>query len=219
MATTYTAPDWDKKYRTQATSMVGNAYDKQKEAYYQQAEQDRATQLGEAQKTQQGALKQAYINRLQNQKKLNQNLAMSGIRGGMTETANLNLANQYGQARAAANTDYANSVNSINQNIDRNKFEYGLDIDSRKEEAIQNQANAFWQADREDSMNEYNSAVEYYNNYYMDLYSGYSKKSAQKELKSINQKLKKSGLSQMEKLRLMQAKRAVSNRLGVIANK
>ena len=217
MAVTYTAPQYDDSYRKKIENQVGAAYDAQKTAYNEQAEKDRATQLGEAQKNQQSALKQAYITRLQNQQRLNQNLAQSGIRGGMTETATLNLANQYGQARAAANADYTNSVNSINQSIDRNKFEYGLDVDSRKEEAIQNQANAMWQAAREDSLNQWNSTQEYWNNYYMDKYSGFSKKQAQKALKQLHKDYDKAKTT-AEKMRINQAIRGVSNRLGVIAN-
>lgn len=218
MAVTYTAPQYDDSYRKKIENQIGSAYDAQKLAYNQQAEKDRATQLGEAQKNQQAALKQAYINRVQNQQKLNQNLAMSGIRGGMTETANLNLANQYGQARAAANTDYANSVNSINQSIDRNKFEYGLDVDSRKEEAIQNQANALWQARREDTLNEYNSQNELWNNYYLDYYSGASQKTLQSALKSAQANYKKAK-TDAQRLQILQQIRGIQNRLGVIANK
>ena len=218
MAVTYTAPQYDDSYRKKIENQIGSAYDAQKAAYNAQAEKDRATQLGEAQKTQASALKQAYINRLQNQNKLNQNLAMSGIRGGMTETANLNLANQYGQARAAANSDYSNSVNQINQSVDRNKFEYGLDLDSRREEAIQNQANALWQAAREDSLNEYNSQNEFWNNYYLDYYSGASKKTVQKALKTA-QKALANAKTDAERIRIQQQIRGIQNRLGVINNK
>lgn len=216
MALTYTAPKYDeKKYRQGIdTSFYTNAINN----YKAQAEKDRATQLGEAQKTQQSALKQAYIQRAQNQKQLNQNLAMSGIRGGMTETANLNLANQYGQARAAANTDYANSVNQINQAIDRNIFDYQSDMESRAEEYRQNQANARWQAAREDSLNMWNSTQEYWNNYYMDFYSGYSKKDAQKAYKTAEANLKKA-TSDAEKQRILQQIRGIKNRLGVLASK
>lgn len=216
MAVTYTAPAYDeKKYRQGIdTSFYNNAINN----YKAQAEQQRATQLGEAQKTQQSALKQAYINRLQNQQKLNQNLAQSGIRGGMTETANLNLMNQYGQARAAANTDYSNSVNQINQATDRNIFDYQSDMESRAEEYRQNQANARWQAAREDSLNQYNSAQEYWNNYYLDYYSGYSKKNVQKALKTAEKNLK-NAKTDAERIRIQQQIRGIQNRLGVIANK
>ena len=215
MAVTYTAPAYDeKKYRQGIdTSFYQNAINN----YTAQANKERQTQLGEAQKTQQSALKQAYVTRLQNQQKLNQNLAQAGIRGGMTETANLNLANQYGQARAAANADYANSVNQINQNTDRNIFDYTSDMQSRAEEYRQNQANARWQAAREDSLNEWNSTQEYWNNYYMDKYSGFSKKEAQKALKQLHKDYNNAKTT-AEKMRINQAIRGVSNRLGVIAN-
>jgi hypothetical protein len=218
MAVTYTAPQYDDSYRKRIENQVGAAYDAQKTAYNAQAEKDRATQLGEAQKNQQSALKQAYITRLQNQQRLNQNLAQSGIRGGMTETANLNLANQYGQARAAANSDYTNSVNQINQSIDRNKFEYGLDVDSRKEEAIQNQANAMWQAAREDSLNEWNARQDYWNNYYLDFYSGYSKAQLKKAYEQAKKEYQATS-DPAEKQRYLQMIRGIRNRQGVIANK
>lgn len=216
MAITYVAPQYDeKKYRQGIdTSFYNNAINN----YKAQAEQQRATQLGEAQKTQQSALKQAYINRLQNQQKLNQNLAQAGIRGGTTETANLNLMNQYGQARASANTDYSNSVNQINQNIDRNIFDYQSDMESRAEEYRQNLAQARWQAAREDSLNAWNSTQDYWNNYYMDFYSGYSKKDAQKAYKTAEANLKKA-TSDAEKQRILQQIRGIKNRLGVIASK
>ena len=216
MAVTYTAPAYDeKKYRQGIdTSFYNNAI----KNYTAQANKERKTQLGEAQKTQQSALKQAYINRLQNQKSLNQNLAQAGIRGGATETSNLNLMNQYGQARAAANTDYANSVNSINQSTDRNIFDYTADMQSRAEEYKQNMAQAKWQAAREDSLNQYNAAQEYWNNYYTDYYSGYSKKNVQKALKTAQAEYNKAK-TDTEKSRILQKIRGIQNRLGVIANK
>ena len=212
----YTAPEYDeKKYRQNIdTSFYTNAIDN----YTTDANAERARQIGEAQKTQQSALKQAYITRLQNQQKLNQNLAQAGIRGGMTETSNLNLANQYGQARAAANTDYANSVNSINTATDQNIRDYRSDMESRAEEYRQNTAQARWQAAREDSLNQYNAQTEYWNNYYLDYYSGYSKKNAQKALKTAESNLKKAKTAD-EKMRIQQQIRGIQNRLGMIANK
>lgn len=215
MAVTYTAPKYDeKKYRANIdTTFYSNAI----KNYTTDMNKERARQVGEAQKAQTSALKQAYVQRAQNQKNLNQNLAMQGIRGGATETSNLNLMNQYGQARAAANADYTNSVNSINQSIDQNIRDYRMDMESRAEEYRQNQANARWQADREDSLNQYNSQVEYWNNYYLDKYSGTSKKSANKQLKQAYKELNKA-TSASEKLRIQQKIRGLTNRLGVIAN-
>lgn len=216
MAVTYTPPAYDeKKYRNGIdTSFYTNAVN----TYTADMDKQRATQLGEAQKAQQSALQQAYIQRAQNERKLATNLAQAGIRGGMTETANLNLANQYGQARAAANTDYTNSVNQINQNIDANIRDYRSDMESRAEEYRQNQANARWQADREDSLNQWNAQNEYWNNYYLDYYSGLSKKTVQKALKTAEANLKKA-TTDAERLRIQQQIRGIQNRLGVIANK
>lgn len=201
-----------------------------------QAEKNRATQLGEAQKQQQAALRQAYINRAQNQLTLNQNLATAGIRGGATETSNLRLANQYGQAVGAANTDYANSVNAINQNIDQSIFDYQQDMAARAEEYRQNQMNARWQAAREDYANKVNiyredknnayqrkqaevqRQTEYWSNYYINKYSGYSKKDLKKAEKDIKAKLKKAK-TQYEKIRWQQALSGIGARRGVIKNK
>ena len=216
MASAYQAPDYDeKKYRQ---GIDTSYYDQAIKNYTNQANLDRANQIGEAQKTQQANLKQAYINRLQNEQKMNRNLAMSGVRGGMTETANLNLMNQYGQARASANTDYTNSVNQINQNIDRNIFDYTNDMNSRAEEYRQNTAQARWQADREDKTNEVARQTEYWSNYYTNFYSGYSKKDAKKAYKTLAEQYNKT-TDPMARLKIEQAMSAVKGRLGVIANK
>ena len=216
MAITYKSPDYDdKKYRSGVnTSYYTQAVD----AYKNQQEQNRATQLAAAQKTQQSALKQAYITRLQNQQKLQQSLATSGIRGGATETANIRLANQYGLDRNNANTNYTNSVNDINRSIDQNISDYQGDMESRAEEYRQNMAQAKWQADREDSLNEFNSAADYWNNYYTDYYSGVSKKNLNKYLKKAKANYKKAK-TDTAKLRYLQQIRAIQARRGVIANK
>lgn len=218
---TYKAPQYDEqKYRQGIdTSYYTNAIN----AYTQQANKERATQIGEAQKQQQSALKQAYIQRAQNSKSLNQNLASQGIRGGATETSNLRLANQYGQAVNAANSDYTNSVNTINQNIDRNIFDYTNDMQSRAEEYRQNQANARWQAAREDYANAFNAQTaetqrqtEYWSNYYINKYSGYGKKNLKKAEKDIKKKLA-AAKTPAAKIRWQQALAGIGARRGVIA--
>lgn len=222
-------------------------YTKAADQFKSQANANRATQIGEAQRQQQSALRQAYVTRAQNQMALNQNLAMSGIRGGATETSNLRLAGQYGNAVAAANADYANSVNTINQNIDQSIFDYQSDMASRAEEYRQNQMNARWQAAREDYANKYNAKredvinrwnakredannkyqrkqaetqrqTEYWSNYYINKYSGYSKKSLKKAEKDIKAKLKKAK-TPYQKIRYQQALAGIGARRGVIKNK
>ena len=216
MSVTYTAPQYDeKKYRAGINT---DYYTKAVENYKKQQEQNRATQLAAAQKTQQSALKQAYITRLQNQQKLQQSLATSGIRGGATETANIRLANQYGLDRNNANTNYSNSVNDINRSIDQNISDYQSDMESRAEEYRQNMAQAKWQAEREDSLNEYNSVADYWNNYYMDYYSGVAKKNLDKYLKEAKANYEKA-TTDSDKLRYLQQIRAIQARRGVIANK
>lgn len=215
MALTYKAPNYDEnKYRKGiSTKFYTNAID----TYNAQAEKDRQTQLGEAKKNQQSALKQAYIARVQNQNQVNNAMATAGIRGGATETANLNIANQYGNARASANADYTNSVNAINQAIDKNKADYRMDMLSRAEEYRQNMAQARWQADREDSLNEYNAAVEYQYNRFMDKYSGWSSSKKLKEERKKVQKLLKKAKTQSQRIKLTQRIRGIDNRLGALA--
>lgn len=212
---TYVAPAYDeKKYRAGIdTSFYTNAINN----YTAQANQQRASQLGEAQKARDAALKQAYITRVQSGQAMNSALAEAGIRGGATETANLGIANQYGTAVGAANTDYSNSVNSINQSIDQNIADYRSDMESRAEEYRQNLAQARWQAAREDSLNAYNSKNEYWNNYYLDKYSGYSADALKKAEKNINKKAKKAK-TQGAKIRWQQALRGIGHRKGVLAN-
>ena len=222
---TYKPPAYDEKKYSKGidTSYYTNAINN----YTKQANADRQYQLGEAQKAQQTNVRQAYINRLQNQRQLNQNLAMSGIRGGATETSNLRLANQYGTAVAQANTDYANSVANINRTVDQNIRDYTSDMQSRAEEYRQNQMNARWQAAREDYSNRFNAAredktnetarqTEYWSNYYINKYSGYSKKDLEKEEKKIKAKAKKAKTS-YEKIRWQQALAGIGARRGVIA--
>ena len=214
MATAYQAPDYDeKKYRAGInTDYYKNAVNQ----YTADANAERNRQIGEAQKTQQANLRNAYVNRLQNEQKMNNNLAMSGIRGGMTETANLNLMNQYGQARSAANTDYANTVNQINTTTDQNIRDYRNDMDSRAEEYRQNLAQARWQAEREDKTNEVARQTEYWSNFYTNYYSGFSKKDANKAVKNLTTQLNKTS-DPMERMRIQQAISGAKARLGVIA--
>lgn len=229
---TYKAPAYnEKKYRK---GLDTSFYTKSANQFAARAEQNRASQIGDAQRQQQSALRAAYVQRAQNQRALNNSLATAGIRGGATETSNLRLASQYGNAVAAANSDYANSVNTINQNIDQSIFDYRQDMAARAEEYRQNQANARWQAAREDYANKFNAAredaankyerkaaetqrqTEYWSNYYINKYSGYSKKNLKKAEKDIKAKLKKAK-TPYAKIRWQQALAGVGARRGVIA--
>lgn len=211
----YKPPAYSDKYRQ---GIDTSYYEKAKEEFNKQAETTRANQLNEAQNTLQSDLKQAYISRMQDQQRLNSNLATAGIRGGATETANLNLANQYANARGTAQTNHTNSVNTINKNIDQSIFDNTQNVNSQKEQYVQNLAQAKWQADRENKNNEVQRQTEYWNNYYTNFYSGYSKKDAQKAYKNLAKQLKKA-TNPYTRIKIQQAISAVKARLGVIKNK
>lgn len=149
----YSNVKWNNTYLDRADTSY---YDRAKRAYTDQAEKERASQIEAAQKNQDAALKQAYMQRLQNDRAMQNQLTNAGIRGGASESAMMNLANQYGQARNAANTDYANSVNSINQSVDRNIFDYAMNSDAAAQQYRENMAQMLWNADREDYGNAYN---------------------------------------------------------------
>lgn len=216
MGATYKAPDYsDKKYKSNInTTFYKNAITD----YTNQANKNRTNQIADANKERSAQLRNAYIQNMQNKQALNQSLAMSGIRGGATESSNLALANQYGTARQGANNTYAQSVTDINRNIDQNIADYTSDMKSREEEYRQNLAQAKWQADREDTLNEYNAKNEAWNNYYMDYYSGVSKKKLNSALKKAKKQLS-GAKTQAAKIKYMQKIRAIQNRRGVLANK
>ena len=193
-------------------------YDNAINTYKQQQEENRKQQINDAASARDSALRQAYVNRMQSQMALNKNLAQAGIRGGATETSNLRLATNYGNQRAAANSDYSNSVNSINRGIDQNIADYTSDMNSRAEEYRQNLAQARWQADREDSTNEQNRLTDYWSNYYQNYYSGYSKKNAKKALKKAEAELA-GATTEAERIRIQQKIAGIQARRGVIANK
>lgn len=205
----------ENKYRKNIdTSFYDNAIN----TYKQQQETNRQQQISDAGQTRDAALRQAYINKMQSQQNLNKTLATQGIRGGATETSNLRLATTYGNQRAAANTDYANSVTSINRGIDQNIADYTSDMNSRAEEYRQNLAQARWQAEREDATNEQNRLTDYWSNFYQNYYSGYSKKDAKKALKKAEAALA-SATTEAERIRIQQQIAGIQARRGVIANK
>jgi hypothetical protein len=96
-------------------------------------------------------------------------------------------------------------------------------MQSRAEEYRQNQANARWQADREDYANAFNAQTaetqrqtEYWSNYYINKYSGYGKKDLKKAEKNIKKKLA-AAKTPAAKIRWQQALAGIGARRGVIA--
>ena len=212
MAITYD----EKKYRD---GIDTSYYDKAVKEFNDQAEKSRTTQLNSAAETRDSALRQAYIKRMQDQRALDQNLAVSGIRGGATETSNLRLATNYGNQRANANAAYSNSVNQINQNIDQQKFENKQTVDSQAEQYRQNLAQAKWQAAREDETNEAakrDSDANYWKTYYTAYAKTLKKKKAKSMAKEIAAMLEDKTLSPDGRTKLEQQYQALNARAGGI---
>ena len=105
----------ENKYSTGIdTSYYQNALNE----YKAQANKERADQIEAAGKTQLNEQQQAYRQYMQNQNALRNSLAEQGIRGGVSETSNLKLQNQYGNARGEAAARYSSSVRDINRTTD-----------------------------------------------------------------------------------------------------
>jgi hypothetical protein len=128
--------------------------------YKAQANKERADQIEAAGKTQLNEQQQAYRQYMQNQNALRNSLAEQGIRGGVSETSNLKLQNQYGNARGEAAARYSSSVRDINRTTDQNIADYTMDTNARAEEYRQNLAQAKWQAEREDQANQSELAMQ-----------------------------------------------------------
>ena len=133
--------------------------------YNKKAKSDLAQQTAQANANTQGQLQQAYIQRMQNQQQLNKNLAQQGIRGGVSETANLNLMNTYNANRNAINSDASNQITQLQTNANDNMFNYAQQMKTAQAEYRQNML------------------PQYYNNVYSKFYSISDLK---KELKSVS---------------------------------
>lgn len=152
-------PTYNDYYRQYYAGTNTAAYDRLIANYNRSVDQNTAQQIAQANTNAQGQLRQAYITRMQDQNRLNQNLATSGIRGGATETANLNLMNQYGNTRNTINSQLASSINSINQQAQQNKLAYQQDINAKRQQYIENRQSEARQAAREEVNNARNRAI------------------------------------------------------------
>ena len=156
-------------------------YDDQIKKYNTYADTVAQQQIGDAQKNAQAQLRQAYVQRMQNQQALTQNLAQAGIRGGMTETSNLKLANIYGQQRGQINSDLANSITQINRSSEENKFNNQQTTESAKRQYIENREAEDRANKREDEQINYDRLTANYTAQYSKYFS----------VKDLNKALKK----------------------------
>lgn len=120
-----------KKYDT-------SEYDNLYNAYATSVDQNLAAQKQAAQSAAASQLKQAYINRVQNEKRLQDNLAVAGIRGGATETSMLRLENDYGKQRSSIGSSLSDSIREYDLAADQNKLAYKQDIDAKKLAYVEN---------------------------------------------------------------------------------
>lgn len=116
----------------------GNAYDNIRSAYENAlAEQRRARQRAydaavSAQRAEYNAnvakvnsqadkaLREAYINKMQTQRTMGQQMAAQGLNGGYSETTAAGLQNNYGNARNALETERGNQLNDLNITLQNN---------------------------------------------------------------------------------------------------
>ena len=152
-------PGYNDYYRQYYAGTNTSAYDRMLNDYNRSVDIDTARQIAAANANAKGQLRQAYVSRMQNQNQLNQNLAAAGIRGGATETANLNLMNQYGNTRSTINSNLSSSINDINRTAQQNKLAYKQDIDAKKQAYVENRQAEARQAAREEVNNARNRAI------------------------------------------------------------
>ena len=115
-------------------------YDKAISDYTTQANNNAASQKQSVEADKRSQLKQSYVQRMQNQKTLNKNLASQGIRGGASETSNLNLATSYENNRNSINSAAQKSVADINKQTQDNIFNYTQQTNAAKQEYLENRA-------------------------------------------------------------------------------
>lgn len=66
------------------------------------------------------ALREAYINKMQTQRTMGQQMAAQGLNGGYSETTAAGLQNNYGNARNALETERGNQLNDLNITLQNN---------------------------------------------------------------------------------------------------
>lgn len=115
-----------------------SAYDELLRQYNQSVDADTQAQIKRAQDQANSQLRNAYVQRVQNQRQLNDRLAMAGIRGGATETSNLRLQNQYGQQVGQINTNLGTSVNDINRAANQQKLAYAQELNTKRQQYVEN---------------------------------------------------------------------------------
>ena len=163
-------------------------YDDLIKRYNKQVDADTAQQIRTARSDADSKLRQAYVQNVQNQRALNHNLAQRGIRGGATQSAQLNLMNQYGANRNAINSDLSNTINAANQNAQSNKNAYALETESARSQYLENREAEDRANAREDAQINYDRQTQMLTAQYSTMYD---KKKLQKALESATSDLER----------------------------
>lgn len=126
------------------------------------------TQKQQAQQAYDANARQAYVAYMQGQQRLPQMLAASGLTGGATETANLNLINGYNTNLGNLNIDRANALRAIDDNILAAKYQAERDNASAYTSNMGNALNSYLGIMGDSLNSDYN-----YSNLYGNAYSNY----------------------------------------------
>lgn len=190
-------------------------YDKAKEDYKKQAEDAAAKRKTDTESDYNARLKAAYIARQQNQQKLNDNLALAGIRGGTTETSNLKLATNYNGTVNSLNSERANALNNIDTETQQNILANDQSVNTAQQQYIENRESEDRANTREDAQRLDTQNREDWSNYYSSQYSkSYKENDLKKEYKSVYKQY--TSASGATKTQLMYQLNAINARLGYL---
>lgn len=167
-----------------------SAYDRLIDEYNKSVDANTAGQIKKAQEAATGQLKQAYIQRVQNQRNLDNRLAAAGIRGGATETSNLKLANQYGQSVNQINSGLSSSINDINTTANQNKLAYQQEMNTKRQQYIENREAEERANAREDELTKRQQDLDYLTAWASKYYSTKKLKAQLKAARASGNSLK-----------------------------
>ena len=108
-------------------SALNSAYDNQMSSLSNNLNETKNTLLNQYNRSKQNivddaaaSLKQAYINKMQNERNLRQQMSAMGLNGGATETTMAGMLNNYGNARNEINTTQNKNLSSLEGNYNDN---------------------------------------------------------------------------------------------------
>lgn len=167
-------------------------YTKQYDEYAAEQDKTAKKRVEQSDAAYNNKLKEAYVTRMQNQKNLNQNLARAGIRGGVSETANLNLATNYEKTRNSLNTEKAQASADIFSEAESNKFAMKQTTDAAAQSYVEQRQAEDRQIEQTKAENEAAKERENNINFWTSKYSTYystdSLNKAYKEATTIEEK-------------------------------